>query len=332
MSVIVIAEAGVNHNGSVEIAKELIDVAALSGADYVKFQSFKAESLVQPNAPKAPYQYSGAKDKQSQFEMLSKLELSHESHKELIAYSKLKKIEFISTAFDLESLEMLASLGQTLFKIPSGEINNIPYLRSIAKYATEIILSTGMSTMEEIGVALNVIQKSGVALDRITVLHCTSAYPTPFDQVNLLAMQTIGKHFGVKVGYSDHTLGTEVSLASVSLGACIIEKHFTLSRTMEGPDHKASLEPSELIQMISGIRHIESALGDGVKVPQEQELLNRDIARRSIVSKVLIQKGEIITEEKLTFMRPGTGISVAKWDKIVGTVAKQDFNAGEMIQ
>jgi N,N'-diacetyllegionaminate synthase len=332
MSVIVIAEAGVNHNGSIEIAKELIDVAALSGADYVKFQSFKAESLVQPNAPKAPYQYSGAKDKQSQFEMLSKLELSQEFHQELIAYSKSKGIEFISTAFDLESLEMLANLGQTLFKIPSGEINNIPYLRSVAKYATEIILSTGMSTLEEIGVALNVIQKSGVKLNQITVLHCTSAYPTPFDQVNLLAMQTIGEHFGVKVGYSDHTLGTEVSLASVSLGACVIEKHFTLSRAMEGPDHKASLEPSELIQMVSGIRHIESALGDGVKVPQEQELLNREIARRSIVSKVFIKNGEIITEEKLTFMRPGTGISVSKWDEIVGTVAKQDFNPGEMIQ
>jgi N,N'-diacetyllegionaminate synthase len=322
---LIIAEAGVNHNGSIELAKKLIDAAAEAGVDYVKFQTFKAESLVSKNAKKAEYQAKNIGDNDdSQYNMLKKLELDQEMHKLLISYCKTKNIKFLSTAFDLESVELLCELGIDLFKIPSGEITNLPYLQKIGSLGKPVILSTGMAKLGEIEDALEVLVNAGTAIDNITVLHCNTEYPTPMRDVNLIAMLGIKEAFKVKVGYSDHTLGIEIPTAAVALGAVCIEKHFTLDKTMEGPDHKASLEPHELKAMVSAIRNIELALGDGVKRPSPSEAKNKTIARKSIHIAGDLPKGHIVTQEDLIMKRPGSGISPMALHEVVG---KQLLNA-----
>lgn len=327
--VLVIAEAGVNHNGSIELAKKLIKEAAIAGADVVKFQTFKAETLVSKSAKKANYQKVSTDVEESQFDMLKKLELDYGIHKELMQYSNEQGIKFLSSAFDLESIDLLSELGIDIFKIPSGEITNLPYLRKIAQTGKQIILSTGMSTISDIEAALEVLRQNG-ATD-IIVLHCNTEYPTPMEDVNLLAMNTIQNTFKVRIGYSDHTLGIEVPIAAVALGAEVIEKHFTLDKTMEGPDHKASLEPSELKAMVDAIRNIQSALGDGVKRHSESERKNMPIARKSLVAKANIQAGEIFSEDNLTIKRPGTGLSPMLWDDIIGSIARKNYEADEVI-
>jgi N,N'-diacetyllegionaminate synthase len=332
--VVIIAEAGVNHNGDIETAKQLIDAAAEAGADYVKFQTFKADKLVSASAKKAHYQQSSqpnVKD-ESQATMLKKLELSEEDHHVLIEHCNHKGIRFLSTAFDEESLDFLQTLGITLFKVPSGELTNLPYLRKITSIAESIILSTGMASMNEIHEAVDVVIKGGKAKEQITILHCNTEYPTPMADVNLRAMQAIAKSFGVKVGYSDHTLGTEVPIAAVALGACIIEKHFTLSRTMPGPDHAASLEPAELKQMVQAIRNIQTALGSDLKEPTESEKKNITAARKSIHVKRNIRGGEILTESDLIMLRPGNGISPMFLDNVVGKQAVRDLGAGDQLK
>ena len=329
--VFIIAEAGVNHNGSVELAKKLIDVAVGSGVDAVKFQTFKAENLVSQNAQKADYQKKTTDKKESQFDMIKKLELDIDTHKELISYCNEKGIMFLSTPFDHDSIDMLNELGLEIFKIPSGEITNLPYLRHIGSLNKEVILSTGMADLGEIEDALDVLTNVGTNIDSITVLHANTMYPTPMEDVNLKAMQTIGTVFNVAYGYSDHTLGIEVDVAAVAMGASIIEKHFTLDKTMEGPDHKASLEPDELKEMIKAIRNIELALGSSVKKPSPSEKPNMEIARKSIVANKAIKKGEIFTEINLTIKRPGTGINPMRWDEIVGMVAIRDYKMDELI-
>jgi N,N'-diacetyllegionaminate synthase len=331
MSTLIIAEAGVNHNGSMSIARELIDIAANSGADFVKFQTFKAHEVVQRGASKAKYQVQNNVDTESQFEMLKRLELDESMHFELIQHSKNMGIGFISTAFDIESANMLFCLGQNTFKIPSGEITNLPLLRHIGSFGKRVILSTGMSSMEEVKEALKVLEGSGVLKSQITVLHCTSAYPTPLSEVNLNAMENISETLDIAVGYSDHTLGIEVAVAAVALGATIIEKHFTLDRNLPGPDHKASLEPGELKLMVSQIRNIEKALGDGIKRPMPSEMENIDVVRRSIVARCKIAKGEVFTESNLTTKRPGTGITPMNWDRIIGSLASRNFIEDELI-
>ena len=331
MRTLIIAEAGVNHNGEIEIAKKLIDVAAAAGADLVKFQTFNAERLVTESAPKADYQKASTDQFESQKAMLRKLELTEVMHQELIAHCALRNIGFFSTGFDIESINMLASFGQELFKIPSGEITNLPYLRHVGKLRKEVILSTGMSSMDEIENAINALEESGTPRKRITVLHCTTAYPVPMSDVNLRAMQSIRAKFGVDVGYSDHTLGIEISLAAVALGASVIEKHFTLDRTLPGPDHKASLEPAELKSLVDGIRNINEALGDGIKRLMRSEIGNRDVARKSIVARVPISVGQVLSEENLTTKRPGTGISPMEWSNLLGKKAHRNYSADELI-
>lgn len=323
--VLIIAEAGVNHNGSIQIAKKLIDVAADAGADYVKFQTFKAEKLVSVNTPKAAYQKSTIGHEGSQFEMLKKLELSKDDHIELIDYCKSRNINFLSTPFDLESIDMLLDLNVSLFKIASGEITNLPLLRKIGGLDKEVIMSTGMADLEEIREALEVLMKAGMSKDKITILHCNTEYPTPMKDVNLRAMLTIEKTFNVTTGYSDHTMGIEVPIAAVAMGACCIEKHFTLDRDMDGPDHKASLEPDELRAMVEAIRKIELALGDGKKKPSESEKKNISVSRKCIVATIDIKKGEVFNEENITVKRSGTGINPMEWDKVIGGKAKKDF-------
>ena len=331
MRTVIIAEAGVNHNGDSKIAMELIEVAKTSGADFVKFQTFKASQLVVKSARKAPYQAQNSNANESQYEMLKGLELSERMHRELMEKSGILGINFISTAFDIESADMLHSLGQDIFKIPSGEITNLPYLRHIGSFGKKIILSTGMSNLQEVSDALKVLEVSGTPKSQITVLHCTSAYPAPVSEVNLLAMQTIKETLDVAVGYSDHTLGIEVSIAAVALGATVIEKHFTLDRNLPGPDHLASLEPDELKSMVSQIRNIEMALGDGVKRAMPSELENISLVRRSVVANCSIRKGEIFSELNLAAKRPRTGISPMDWDRIIGSQARRDFHADELI-
>ncbi len=327
---LIIAEAGVNHNGSIEIAKKLIDAAAAAGVDYVKFQTFKAEKLVSRTAVKADYQSQNTgNSSESQLQMLQKLELSVADHFELIAYCKLKEVNFFSTAFDLDSLAFLKELGLTLFKIPSGEITNLPYLEKIALLADEIILSTGMSTMQEIGDAIKVLSANSSA--KITVLHCNTEYPTPYQDVNLLAMLAIGKEFGVSVGYSDHTLGIEVPIAAVALGARVIEKHFTLDRNLPGPDHAASLNPDELKAMVKAIRNIESSLGSSIKEPSPSELKNVAIARKSIHLTIAKKQGEFIYEKDLEMLRPGDGISPMKMSALIGKSLATDLPAGHKL-
>jgi N,N'-diacetyllegionaminate synthase len=331
MSVFIIAEAGVNHNGSVDLAKRLIDVASISGADAVKFQTFKAERLVSKNAQKADYQKQTTDASESQFDMIKKLELDVQTHKELIAYCQSQSIMFLSTPFDHESIDMLSGLGLQIFKIPSGEITNLPYLRHVGSLGKHIVLSTGMSNIGEVGDALNILINAGTSKDNITVLHANTMYPTPMEDVNLNAMLTIQKEFGVAIGYSDHTLGIEVDIAAVAMGASCIEKHFTLDKKMCGPDHKASLEPEELKAMISSIRNIEKALGNGKKNPSPSESVNIDIVRKSIVANQIIKKGDLLTNENITVKRPGGGMSPMQWDEVIGTTASKDYNADELI-
>ncbi len=328
----IIAEAGVNHNGDIELAKQLIDVAAEAGADLVKFQTFNANRQVTRTAKKADYQNQTTDSKESQHEMLRRLELSAEMHKELIAHCAVRNIGFFSTGFDIESVDLLVSLGQDHFKIPSGEITNLPYLRHIGRLGKAVILSTGMATMGEIEAAIDVFEQAGTSRANITVLHCTTEYPTPMAEVNLRAMQSIHTAFGVAVGYSDHTSGIEVAIAAVALGASVIEKHFTLDRNLPGPDHKASLEPEELKAMVSAIRNIEIALGDGIKRLTSSEVRNKPIARKSLVASLAISAGEIFSAENLTAKRPGTGISPMRWDEIIGRTAPRAFTADELIE
>ena len=331
--VIIIAEAGVNHNGDFENAKKLILAAANAGADYVKFQTFKADKLVSKDAQKAEYQKANLKDEgDTQYDMLKKLEMSEVWHYELIKYSNECGIKFLSTGFDEDSIDFLDSLNIDLFKVPSGEITNKPYLEHIAKKGKPIVISTGMSNLQEIKDAVEVIQNFQIAKNQITILHCNTEYPTPMQDVNLLAMNTIQNELGVQVGYSDHTLGIEVPIAAVALGACIIEKHFTLDKNMNGPDHKASLDPLELKEMVRLIRNIEFAIsGSGIKEPSVSEIKNIEITRKSIVAKSKILKGERFTNSNITTKRPGTGLSPMQWELVIGKTANQDFNIDDLI-
>ncbi len=332
MRTLIIAEAGVNHNGDMSMARRLIDVAADAGADLVKFQTFTASRLVTAGARKAEYQSSATGAEETQHAMLSKLELTREMHLELIDYCRTRGIGFFSTGFDEESVDMLAELGLDRFKIPSGEITNLPYLRHVGKYGMPVILSTGMAELGEIGMALEVLEAAGTAREQITVLHCNTEYPTPMSDVNLRAMLTIKDAFGVEVGYSDHTLGIEVSIAAVALGATVIEKHFTLDRNLAGPDHKASLEPQELSALVSAIRNIEVALGDGIKRPSPSESKNIPIARRSLVACLIIHAGVVFTESNFAAKRPGTGISPMRWDEVLGRRATRDFAKDDLVE
>lgn len=329
--VFIIAEAGVNHNGSLEFAKKLIDVACVAGADAVKFQTFKADKLVSKTAQKAAYQKETTDANESQFDMIKKLELDLKTHEELMSYCKTKNIMFLSTPFDHDSIELLNKLGLEIFKIPSGEITNLPYLKHIGSLNKKIILSTGMSDIGEIEDALDLLMASGTKKENITVLHANTEYPTLMEDVNLKAMLTIGNTFDMGFGYSDHTLGIEVDIAAVAMGASVIEKHFTLDKKMAGPDHKASLEPDELKAMVKAIRNIELALGSSVKKPSKSEIPNMNVARKSIVAKTDIKKGEILDESNLSIKRPGNGISPMRWDEIVGTTANKDYKEDELI-
>ena len=332
MKTIIIAEAGVNHNGDISLAKKLIDIAADAGAELVKFQTFKSSKLVTLSAPKADYQSLLTGSSESQYMMLNKLELTESMHHELIAHSHSKGIGFFSTGFDIESIDMLIRLGQERIKIPSGEITNLPLLRHVGKMNKEVILSTGMSDLGEVEKAIDILESSGTQKKKITVLHCTSAYPAPMIDINLLAMKTIQNKLQIAIGYSDHSEGIEISIAAVALGATIIEKHFTTNRNLPGPDHKTSLEPSELKSMISAIRNIESALGDGNKKLTPSESKNIIAVRRSIVAKTAIKKGELFTAENITTKRPCTGISPMDWDQVINTNAKRDFVSDEIIE
>lgn len=331
--VIIIAEAGVNHGGNLSNAFLLIDAAAAAGADYVKFQTFKSERLVSKFAQKAEYQKINTKDyEESQLQMLRKLELSESDQDSLIKYCIQKDIRFFSTAFDLDSLQYLSDIGLDIVKIPSGELTNLPFLRKASSLFKKVILSTGMATMQEIQDAMAVFEAEGILRNEITILHCNTEYPTPMLDVNLTAMLTIQNEFGTAVGYSDHTMGIEVPIAAVALGAVMIEKHFTLDRTMDGPDHLASLEPAELTAMVRAIRNVEKALsGSGVKEPSASELKNRVIARKSLVALTRIKTGEIFSPENVTVKRPGTGISAMKWDEMMGMAATRDFDEDELI-
>ena len=332
-STLIIAEAGVNHNGSLETAKQLIEVAARAGADLVKFQTFSANRLVTASARKADYQLETTSNSESQHEMIRKLELSREMHEELIGHCQQCGIGFFSTGFDPESVDLLAELGLDSFKIPSGEITNLPYLRYIGRFGKQIILSTGMAKLGEIEDALVVLESSGTSIEKITVLHCNTEYPTPMSDVNLKAMLSIRDAFGVQVGYSDHTLGIEVPIAAVALGATVIEKHFTLDRNLLGPDHSASLEPDELQAMVKAIRNIELVLsGDGIKRPSPSETKNLVNVRKSIVAKKVIRKGDIYSDHNLCVKRPGMGISPMEWDHVVGRIAQKDFKVDDLIK
>jgi len=331
-STLIIAEAGVNHNGDLAIGKKLINIAAEAGADLVKFQTFAADRLVARSAPKAEYQMQTTDASISQYDMLRELELSLGMHEELIDYCQHCGIGFFSTGFDIQSVELLSELGLELFKIPSGEINNLPYLRHIGSYGKSVILSTGMATIGEIKTALNILEESGTPREQVNVLHCNTHYPTPMKDVNLKAMILIRDTLGVGVGYSDHTLGIEIPIAAVALGATVIEKHFTLDRTLPGPDHSASLESDELKAMVAAIRNIEKAMGDGIKKASPSEIKNILVARKSIVAKKPIKKGERFSVDNLTVKRPGTGVSPMKWDNIIGTQSKADFDIDDLIQ
>ncbi|NBB78309.1 MAG: N-acetylneuraminate synthase [Verrucomicrobia bacterium] len=328
----IIAEAGVNHNGDFDLAKRLVNVAAEAGADLVKFQTFSAKQIATQRAPKAEYQTRTTDHSQSQFNMLQKLELSNEMHHALIAYCQKCGIGFLSTAFDIASLDFLASIGPDRFKIPSGEITNLPYLRHVGAFGKPVVLSTGMATLGEIEDAIEALEAAGTPRARITVLHCNTEYPTPMSDVNLRAMCNIQKAFGVSVGYSDHTEGIEVPVAAVALGATIIEKHLTLDRNMPGPDHKASLEPDQFKAMVSAIRNIEQALGDGIKRPSASEAKNKTIARKSLVAARPIRAGEPFTAENVAVKRPGSGLSPMRWDELIGRIASRDFAADELIE
>ena len=328
----IIAEAGVNHNGSIDMAKRLIDIAAEAGIDFVKFQTFKAHLLLSEKTKKAEYQKNNTSVDESQYAMIKKLELDENDHEEIIDYCSDVGVEFLSTGFDIESIDLLDKYDIPFFKIPSGEITNLPYLRHVASKMKPIILSTGMSTVRDIEEALKVLFNSGIDNDLVTVLHCNTEYPTPMRDVNLRAMLSIHDRFNVKVGYSDHTLGIEVPIAAVALGATVIEKHFTLDRTLPGPDHAASLEPNELKEMVTSIRNIEKALGSKIKKPTISEQKNISLARKSIVAKKYISIGEKFTENNLSTKRPGTGISPMEWDKVLNQKSKYNFEADDIIK
>jgi N,N'-diacetyllegionaminate synthase len=328
----IIAEAGVNHNGSLDMALQLIDVAAAAGADAVKFQTFKAEKVIAVNAPKAGYQRETTGSDESQLEMVKKLELDEAAHTQLYMYCRHKGILFLSTPFDLESIDMLSRLGLEIFKIPSGEITNLPYLRKLGALQKRLILSTGMANLGEIEAVLDILGESGTPLENIIVLHCNTEYPTPFEDVNLSAMLTIRNAFpGISVGYSDHTPGIEVPVAAAALGATVIEKHFTLDRNLPGPDHRASLTPDELKAMVQAIRNIEKALGDGIKRPSPSEIKNKPIARKSLVAIHPIKTGELFSSDNITAKRPGTGISPMRWDEVLGQAAQKDYEKDDLI-
>lgn len=326
----IIAEAGVNHNGSFEIARQLIDKAVYAGVDCIKFQTFSSKNLVSKTAQKAEYQKRTTDSSESQLEMLKKLELSKPQFEELKNYCQSKNIMFLSTPFDLESIDFLASIGVSVWKIPSGEITNYPYLKAIGQRKESVIMSTGMCSIEEVKEAVSVLNEFGTT--DISLLHCTTEYPAPVESVNLNAMKTLKQKFSCKIGYSDHTKGIEIPIAAVSLGAEIIEKHFTLDKNMEGPDHKASLEPEELKRMVDSIRNVERALGDGIKRPSEVEKKNITIARKSIVAKIDIKQGDVFSEENLTTKRPGNGISPMLWESVIGKIAKKDFFEDDIIE
>ena len=330
--VLIIAEAGVNHNGDIRLAKQLIDAAAHAGADLVKFQTFNASRQVTRIAKKADYQTQTTDGKESQHDMLQRLELTEDMHHELIAYCAACKIGFFSTGFDIESIDLLLGLGQDYFKIPSGEITNLPYLRHIGQLGKNTILSTGMATLGDIEAAIDVLERAGTPRTSITVLHCTTEYPTPMNEVNLRAMQSIQAAFGVAVGYSDHTPGIEVAIAAVAMGATVIEKHFTLDRNLPGPDHQASLEPAELKAMVAAIRNIEVALGDGIKRLTPSEARNKPVARKSLVASQVIKAGEAFSAQNITAKRPGTGITPMRWDEMMSRIATRDFAADELIE
>ena len=329
---LIIAEAGVNHNGDIELAKQLIDAATEAGADLVKFQTFNADRQVTRIANKANYQNLTTDSKESQHSMLKRLELTKAMHYELIEYCAVRNIGFFSTGFDLESIDLLVELGQNIFKIPSGEITNLPYLRYIGSFGKPVIFSTGMATMNEIEETIDILEKSGTPRSKITVLHCTTEYPTPMDEVNLRAMQSIHSTFDIDVGYSDHTSGIEVAIAAVVLGASVVEKHFTLNRDLPGPDHKASLEPGELKDMVDAIRNIEIALGDGIKRLTPSEIRNKPIVRKSIVASQAIKVGEVFSEQNITTKRPGTGICPMRWDEVIGRTSVRNFSIDELIE
>jgi N,N'-diacetyllegionaminate synthase len=329
---LIIAEAGVNHNGDLARAKELIDAAAMAGADLVKFQTFNADRIVTRAATKADYQAQTTDSKESQHEMLRRLELSADMHRELIEHCAARNIGFFSTAFDLESIDLLVSLGQDHFKIPSGEITNLPYLRQIGKLGKDVILSTGMATLGDIESAITALEQAGTPRANITVLHCTTEYPTPMAEVNLRAMQSIQHALGVDVGYSDHTPGIEVAIAAVAMGACVIEKHFTMDCNLPGPDHKASLEPDGLLAMVTAIRNIEVALGDGVKRCTQAEARNIKVMRKSLVASRPIAAGDVFSPQNITAKRPGTGISPMRWDEVIGRRAPHDFVEDDLIE
>jgi N,N'-diacetyllegionaminate synthase len=332
LKTLIIAEAGVNHNGDINLARELIDVAAEAGADFVKFQTFTADAISTTHAKKADYQNDTTDVDESQYDMIKRLELTRDMHEVLIQHCNSRGIQFFSTGFDTESIDMLLEFGLDIFKIPSGEITNLPYLRHIGRLRKPVILSTGMATLLEIQVALEVLEKEGISRSNITVLHCNTEYPTPMADVNLRAMLTIRDAFDVQVGYSDHTLGVEVAIAAVSLGATVIEKHFTLDRSLSGPDHKSSLEPEEFKSMVLAIRNIEKAMGDGVKRPSSSETKNIPIARKSLVAACAIFEGEVFSESNLTVKRPGTGLSPMRWDEVLGCKAPRNFAPDELIE
>jgi N-acetylneuraminate synthase len=333
MTTLIIAEAGVNHNGDMGLAKELIAAAAEAGADLVKFQTFIAANIISRSAPKAEYQKGATDPQESQQDMVRKLELTRENHLELIEECEKRGIGFFSTAFDKDSIDLLEELGALkIVKIPSGELTNLPYLRYLTRHRKHVLLSTGMADLGEIEAAINVVEQAGTPRDEITVLHCTTEYPTPMGDVNLRAMVNIGKAFGVTVGYSDHTPGIEVPIAAVALGATVIEKHFTMDRSLPGPDHRASLEPQELKAMVQGIRNIEKALGDGIKRPSASELKNKPIARKSLVAAKNIEAGELFSPDNLTAKRPGTGLSPMRWDEVIGRPSPRGFAEDELIE
>jgi N,N'-diacetyllegionaminate synthase len=327
---LIIAEAGVNHNGDINIAKKLVDAAADAGVDYVKFQTFKADKLVNKDAKQADYQIENTGVVESQYQLLKRLELTDENHHILIDYCDKKGVKFLSTAFDFESIEFLKD-KLDFYKIPSGEITNLPYLIKVAKLKLPIVMSTGMANMQEVKEALAVLIAHGINKEDVTILHCNTEYPTPMKDVNLLAMKTIEKELGVEIGYSDHTLGIEIPIAAVTLGATVIEKHFTIDKTMEGPDHKASLEPNELKAMVAGIRAIELAMGNGIKTPSESEQKNIKVARKSLVALTDIKEGEVFNESNITVKRPGTGISPMKWNEVLGSRASRNYKADELL-
>tara|TARA_B110000503_G_scaffold90078_1_gene136214 strand:- start:308 stop:1309 length:1002 start_codon:yes stop_codon:yes gene_type:complete len=332
MRTLIIAEAGVNHNGDILLAKELINSAAAAGADIVKFQSFTADKIISRSAPKADYQKNTTATDESQHEMVRKLELTRDHHEILVDECRRKGIGFLSTAFDTDSFDLLVDMGVECVKIPSGEITNLPYLRYVTRLKMPVILSTGMATMGDIEAALGVIEESGTPREKVTVLHCTTEYPTPMVDVNLHAMKSLGTAFGVDVGYSDHSKGIEVAIAAVALGAKVIEKHFTLDRTLPGPDHQASLEPNELKAMVDAIRNIEKALGDGIKRPTPSEIKNIPIARKSLVASCDIAEGELFSSENICAKRPGTGVSPMLWDEVIGRTASRAFTSDELIE